>query len=398
MSNQSTPTISTRTRLKRSNSASDIIKNSNSTSKSKQTSSKQTTNKRKLHTTSPTEPSNSAKKQTTMATLTIDDIKALLTNQTDQLQQTIVSAVRSEVQALGNELKASIQSEIDRIDKKIDSVQQQYVTELTDLRSSVNHCVDRMNYSQDDFARIAKSNALKLSGLAHSTNENLQEIFIKIAQLIGFDVSTATNIPEMARLSKRNRDTNEQLPIPTVIMKFVAKHIRDKFYGLYISRLPSKPIKTEDIGLPQGGRITIGEDLTPLNQTIFNTAMNFKKEGKLVRVFTVDGLVQVRAKPTDKASIMRSLRELDSLIATSSSGAGSSSIPSQNSNQQQTINTQQQINGNETEITNGHAQHTTNGNSSNNSSTTNNINSNSNNNGNNNNNSTTNTESPMEIH
>lgn len=171
--------------------------------------------------------------------LTIDDVKSLLAQQTKELQASISSAVQTEVQALGNELKSSFSSEIARIDQRINDVQQQYVNEIASLRSSVDKCSNQSDNSDDDYVRMTKMNSLKLSGLAHSTNENLHETFTKIAQLISFDVNCPTNVPELLRLTKRTR-TNDLIPIPTIIMKFVAKHIRDKFYGLYLSRLPGK--------------------------------------------------------------------------------------------------------------------------------------------------------------
>lgn len=384
------PTTTTRARLLRSQSTDNIPLKTSSTTRSQKTT---PTSKRKIDSTSPNKITSIAKKKSTMATITYDDFQKLLTQQTQQLQATISSTVQTEVQALGNELKQSFQTEISRIDKRIDEVQQHYVSEIAQLRSDVSQCIDKIDNSDDYFARTAKMNSLKLTGLAHATNENLQETFTKIANLIGFDTTSVTNIPELSRLSKRNRSTNELLPIPTVIMKFVAKHIRDKFYGLYISRLPGKPIKTDDIGLPQGGKITIGEDLTPLNQTIFNAAIKYKSEGKLVRVFTNDGLVQVRAKQTDRSTKIRSLRELEIFVANATVNNTSSSLNQPpNQSQQQNTASHHQNTGTGTENTNSQSQQPANGDSSNTHTTINN-----NNNTNNSDSSTTNNiESQME--
>lgn len=123
------------------------------------------------------------------------------------------------MQSLGTKLKQSLQNELASLNQRIDSVQNQYLSELNELRSSVNHCMEKMDSTDDDFARMSKLNALKLSGIAHSANENLQELFEKIAMLIGFDVSSPSHIPEITRISKRNRTSNDLLPLPTIIIK-----------------------------------------------------------------------------------------------------------------------------------------------------------------------------------
>lgn len=270
------------------------------------------TTKRKVHSISPKSPQQQAKKSSKM--LSIEDIRTLMEQQTELIQSTIKSTVQSEVKALGEEIKSSLQNELSQIHGRIDSIQEQVNSELTSIRSNVNSCLEKYNNNDDDFIRLGKHNELKLNGIAHSNNENLHEIFCNIAKLIGYDIAVQTHIPDLTRTFKRNRTTSDLLPLPTIILKFVAKHIRDNFYGLYLTRVMKKPITTDDIGLPQGGRVLIGENLTQKNQSIFIAAMNLKKENKLMRVFTHDGLVQIKSKSIDKPTTIRSQRELDIFV------------------------------------------------------------------------------------
>lgn len=108
------------------------------------------------------------------------------------------------------------------------------------------------------------------------------------------------------------------MQLPVIVIKFVAKHIRNQFYGLYLARVSQQPLLTEHVNLAQGGRIFITENLTPLNQSIFNAAMNLKREKKLSKVNTSDGLVSIKVNTTDKMTTIKLLRELDLLIARSS--------------------------------------------------------------------------------
>lgn len=109
--------------------------------------------------------------------------------------------------------------------------------------------------------------------------------------------------------------------------KFVAKHIRNQFNGLYLSKASKQPILLEHINLSQGGRILIMENLTHHNNTIFIEAMKAKKEKKLANVKTIEGQVYVRTNLADKYSCMRSIRELEVFIAKSSSQINSQPSP-----------------------------------------------------------------------
>lgn len=101
-------------------------------------------------------------------------------------------------------------------------------------------------------------------------------------------------------------------PTPIIIVKFVANHIRDNFYSLYLNKIAAnKPIMTENLNLPKGTRIIIGENLTLNNSKIFIEASKLKWDGKLCQVFTHEGLVHVKAIKTARATSIRSQRQLE---------------------------------------------------------------------------------------
>lgn len=272
------------------------------------------TPKRKVSDTSPTK-SPEAKKitQSKMTTpVTLADIASLLKEQTAAIKDDI----KNEIKIIGEELKASFHYEITKLHERVDAIETNASSRLMDLKTDVDKCVNRLNNTDDNLARIGKLNELKINGIAHTNNENLHDIFCSIAKLIGYDITNPLNIPDIARMHKRNNHNNDFLPLPSIIVKFVATHIRNTFYGLYLARATKEPILSEHINLPQGSTIRIGEMLTPQNQMIFTEAIKLKRDKKLSKVNTVDGLVRVKAGQTERFVTIRSQRELDTYVTT----------------------------------------------------------------------------------
>lgn len=278
-----------------------------------------TTNKRKANS-SPTTFSPESKKTTsTKMSITADDIEKLLKKQTETLQSSIQQTIKQEMKVLGDELKANLDAQVAQINDRIDSMQKDTNIQLNAVRAEVFGCTENLKLNEEDTKRISKLNELRLKGIAHTNGENLKDVFLSIAQVIGFDTTNPLHIPEVSRSFIKNRQSNELVQLPNIVMKFVAKHIRNQFYGLYLARLSQQPLLSEHINLPQGGRIIIAENLTPHNQSIFNAAMNLKREKKLVKVNTVDGLVFIKINTTDKMTCIKLLRELDLHMAKTSS-------------------------------------------------------------------------------
>lgn len=100
-----------------------------------------------------------------------------------------------------------------------------------------------------------------------------------------------------------------------ITVKFMAKHIRNRFYSLYLDRIKTQPILLEHIGLSQGGAIVIGENLTVNNQTIYKKAFKMKHDKLILRVKTVDGLVYIKPTATANPILIRSQRDLNMFLA-----------------------------------------------------------------------------------
>lgn len=258
--------------------------------------------------------------------LTIDAIRELFADQTKSLESSmrneiaaqtkqLETSIRSEMKVLSDEMKLEFQAKITQLNDKIDANQMNVQQEINELKSNVSNCIEHNACNDDDMQRMLKLCELKINGIAYKSDEKLNDIFGEIAKLVQFDLTNGNNCPTLTRIYKYNRTTKASMPTPIVIVKFVANHIREDFYRLYLNKIAAKQsIMSEHIGLPNGTRIIIGENLTTKNYEIFVEAGKQKKQGKLCQVFTQNGLIQVKAVRNAKATAIRSIKELELFV------------------------------------------------------------------------------------
>lgn len=257
----------------------------------------------------------------------MDNIQAQLTDHSNKISQTISSTVQHEVNLLGEKLKSDIREQMADINTKINRIENNFTSEINTVKKSVDSCEVRMNKNEDDVNRVMKLNELKIKGVPYSVDENLDVIFASISNYIGYDLSKPNNIPNLMRIQNKKVDANGLIQNPTVIVKFIAKHIRDSFYSLYLAKVSGKPLMSEHIDLAQGSRVIISENLTAVNQKLFLNAMKMKIENKFAKVFTRDDLVQVKKSIDSKPKLIRSSRDLDQLVSEADAQTTAATLP-----------------------------------------------------------------------
>lgn len=167
---------------------------------------------------------------------------------------------------------------------------------------------------------MTKLNELKISGIDYERSGDLKQIYDSIAGLIGFDSTIGVNVPSLYRIYKKpntDRASNPSNPLNIIIMRFVAKHIRDEFYSKYLDKIANNnSITTTAIGLQGDDKpIRITENLTTANARIFGAALSAKRQGKLSKVMTQNGIVYAKSNINGKKTALRSNRDLDVLLA-----------------------------------------------------------------------------------
>lgn len=222
--------------------------------------------------------------------------------------------LKGEMTTLVENMKTEFKEEIATLNTKIDSTTSAFNKKVDVINDTVSQLDSRMNYVEKDHERLSHLNELKLVGIPIAENENLPDIFIKLSNIIGFDASNVSSIPIMSRGITRNRATNEISLTPTIIMKFVAVHIKEAFYSLYLRLLPKHKISAKDLGFTSEARIVICENLSRLNHEIFVSAYGMKRENKLAQVYTSNGIVNVKLQKGGTSHVIRHKHQLDMLV------------------------------------------------------------------------------------
>lgn len=246
----------------------------------------------------------------------LETIKKMLHDNYTLLSSDIVTATESIKADIGqriDQLKTELRSDIDKIDKKVDNLSESVDVRIDALSNEIKSCREQVNDSGDDFLRGVRMSELKLIGLKHKANENLDEITKKIADTLG--VNFDGQAPTTVRTTKWVK--NEQIPQMIIIIKFLAPHLKEAFHKKYMEFLASKKQLTLDaLGMgTKDERLTIGENLTPLHQKLFATCMALKKEGKMAQIFTSNGITHVKIKKGEHAIVIKSQRDIDMALA-----------------------------------------------------------------------------------
>lgn len=126
---------------------------------------------------------------------------------------------------------------------------------------------------------------MRISGVPCRIEENLVDIFAKVAYVIQFDLSNPVMFPYLLRINLIDSSTGAMAKNGTIIGQFVAPHIKTLFYSRYLQNLK---LNLNDMGFNTKTRviIIISENLTKSNKLLFDEAYKLKKQNKLHQVFT----------------------------------------------------------------------------------------------------------------
>lgn len=223
--------------------------------------------------------------------------------------ETSQSSIENKISALS----ATVNSEVNELKCSFSDLKTKLSTDVDALKAHITEHKQRLDNTDDDINRLKLSADLRLNGIPFSQNENLVEIFHKIAASIGYDSTDSTSVPLMKRIPIRNKTTGTMVESSITTLHFTSMQHKQLFYSMYLSKMP---LKAETIGLPKEFKIIIGESLTRTNAQIFKFAQNLKKENKIAQVFTADGLVKVKIVkgPNQRTHTIRHNTQLEILL------------------------------------------------------------------------------------
>lgn len=227
----------------------------------------------------------------------------------------------SKIQNMFTSSATLMEQKFDKIESKIDSCKSDLeerigglelkLAELrNDCNSSVQHIAETVDVLRHDLDctaegidRLGRSQDVLISGVPYLENENLLGLFRNVANSLGYK----DNQLPMVSLRRMARIPITPGTMPPIVCQFALKNVRDEFYRSYLNL---KTLSLRNIGFDSDNRVYINENLTEQARQIRSEALKLKKKGKLLRVYTRDGVVFVKNPGAAEAEACHSLDKL----------------------------------------------------------------------------------------
>ncbi|KAL9707709.1 hypothetical protein quinque_011227 [Culex quinquefasciatus] len=176
---------------------------------------------------------------------------------------------------------------------------------IDDLWSKIEAKLD--NFKQDLDKRIDGLEdslaAFKTECVPYQQNENLVAMFGFIVTRLGCDESKIP-LASLARLAKSPIAVGST---PPIICEFALRADRNAFYAGYLNH---RDLNLSHIGFQNTNRIYVNENLTKEDREIRAAALRLKKEGKVQKVYSRNGIVYAKGRGNAPAEPCPTLEHL----------------------------------------------------------------------------------------
>lgn len=203
-----------------------------------------------------------------------DDIAIFIKKENDNIRKEIASAVGSFEE---------------KLNKIVDVINGQ-INHLTEENIALK---DRISDLEEKVVRQDKCSNLLLKGVPCVTDEDVYSIYNNVSSAIGFNESIPVFVkrfkPKPNTLPNK-RSMRSDITSAVILIRFPSALYKTKFMSKY---LQYGKLSQMDVGFKNNTRLFIGEDLTACNYGIVRKCSSLKREGKLSKYFTRDGLVFV---------------------------------------------------------------------------------------------------------
>ena len=197
---------------------------------------------------------------------------------------------------------AGLEDIIACVEQRIEAVKDDYKVNLNKLTGVVTSIRADHHHRLQQFGRMERALDLVFSGVPYQRNEDLYQIYQSVARSIGV-VERVHPMVYLKRLSNKPSSTGSP---PPILCQFAFRGLRDEFFNKY---LYSRSLTLRHIGFEGVGRIYVNESLTSLSRRILNAANKLRKEGRIYRVSTKNGLVSVITHEKADAVVVDNLEQ-----------------------------------------------------------------------------------------
>lgn len=235
-------------------------------------------------------------------------------------------------------LSTHVCNEVSALKSSVDNFKIEVSNELAVVNTTLfNHNL-RIENNEDDIERLKRINDLRLTGILPTENENLYTIVEQFALAIGFQCFGQITT-SVERIPIKDRITGKFVHSNTLMIHFALLRDKQMFYSHYLYKLP---FNTENLNIPNNGKVILCENLTAKNRKIFGAAQSLRKEKKIAQVFTEDGIVKIRFNKgkEEPSYIIRNSTMLETLVAQQSLYQSSQSNAQRSTGETHTITSQ----------------------------------------------------------
>ena len=216
----------------------------------------------------------------------MEELKSTVSRQTNE-----ISILKSHLQKINNQYE-EVEKQLYAARRRVDE-QQEEINELYGL--------------QDKLEQYTRKNSLEIHGVPESAYTSTEEVVLKLAEALQVPINT----DDIEISHKLNRKGNKP-----IIVKFLSYKSKT---SLYKARVNLRNIKLPNLfpgthQSPQSkDRISIYENLTSYRKKIVNEANRMRRDGVLLKVWTMDGQIYVKTSPEGRPIRIMELDDLKSL-------------------------------------------------------------------------------------
>ena len=207
---------------------------------------------------------------------------------------------------------SNLKQELVKQNKYIASLEKQ----LTKTSKYVKEHADELQDIQvnlDNLEQYSRKNSLEFHGIPDEVNMPTDLVVCKIARAIGVEIQE-NDIEISHRIGRRRGDK-------PVLAKFVSHKVKSRIYkartnlkAVSVQSLfpgSSSSVVSETTARPKG--IYINENLTPYRKEMMHLAVEKRYDGKINKVWTLDGKIFIKTTPTGNPRQMFSIEDVKEL-------------------------------------------------------------------------------------
>ena len=215
----------------------------------------------------------------------MEGLKFTVSRQTNE-----ISTLKTHLQKMDNQYQ-EIEKQLYAAKRHVEE-QQEEISELYDL--------------QDKLEQYTRKNSLEIHGVPESAYSSTEEVVLKLAEALQVPI----NPVDIEISHKLNRKGNKP-----IMAKFVSHKTKTSLFKVRVNlrniKLPNLFPGTHS---PESkDRICIYESLTSYRKKIVNEANTMRRNGELLKVWTMEGQIYVKTSPDGRPIRIRELDDLKSL-------------------------------------------------------------------------------------